>query len=216
MEKILSTVGQNTFQTIKDDIIFGNLKPGLKLKLGVLKDQYSASVSILRETLNRLASEGFVEAKDQRGFYVATTSKEDFLEIANLRILLECYALELSIKNGDSEWEGNLVSAHHKLSLAEKEIQTNHYYEKNIWKKCDHDFHRALIHACDSKNLLSLHSTLYDKYFRYEMLLLTFQGKEDTEHQDMLNAALNRDVKLAQKLLKNHIQSAEEYLIQAY
>ena len=216
MGKILTTVGQGTFQTIKDDIIFGNLKPGLKLKLGVLKDQYSASVSILRETLNRLASEGFVEAKDQRGFYVATTSKEDFLEIANLRILLECYALELSIKNGDSEWEGNLVSAHHKLSLAEKEIQTNHYYEKNIWKKCDHDFHRALIHACDSKNLLSLHSTLYDKYFRYEMLLLTFQGKEDTEHQDMLNAALNRDVKLAQKLLKNHIQSAEEYLIQAY
>jgi DNA-binding GntR family transcriptional regulator len=216
MGKILTTVGQSTFQTIKEDIIFGNLKPGLKLKLGVLKDQYSASVSILRETLNRLASEGFVEAKDQRGFYVATTSKEDFLEIANLRILLECYALELSIKNGDSEWEGNLVSAHHKLSLAEKEIQTNHYYEKNIWKKCDHDFHRALIHACDSKNLLSLHSTLYDKYFRYEMLLLTFQGKEDTEHQDMLNAALNRDVKLAQKLLKNHIQSAEEYLIQAY
>ena len=216
MGKILTTVGQSTFQTIKEDIIFGNLKPGLKLKLGVLKDQYSASVSILRETLNRLASEGFVEAKDQRGFYVATTSKEDFLEIANLRILLECYALELSIKNGDSEWEGNLVSAHHKLSLAEKEIQTNHYYEKNIWKKCEHDFHRALIHACDSKNLLSLHSTLYDKYFRYEMLLLTFQGKEDTEHQDMLNAALNRDVKLAQKLLKNHIQSAEEYLIQAY
>ena len=216
MGKILTTVGQGTFQTIKEDIIFGNLKPGLKLKLGVLKDQYSASVSILRETLNRLASEGFVEAKDQRGFYVATTSKEDFLEIANLRILLECYALELSIKNGDSEWEGNLVSAHHKLSLAEKEIQTNNYYEKNIWKKCDHDFHRALIHACDSKNLLSLHSNLYDKYFRYEMLLLTFQGKEDTEHQDMLNAALNRDVKLAQKLIKNHIQSAEEYLIQAY
>ena len=216
MRKILSTVGQNTFQTIKDDIIFGNLKPGLKLKLGVLKDQYSASVSILRETLNRLASEGFVEAKDQRGFYVATTSKEDFLEIANLRILLECYALELSIKSGDSEWEGSLVSAHHKLSLAEKEIQTNHYYEKNIWKKCDHNFHHALIQACDSKTLLSLHSTLYDKYFRYEMLLLTFQGKEDTEHKDLLDAALNRDVKLAQKLLKNHIESAETYLMHAY
>ena len=83
MENNSSTVGQSTFQTIKEDIIFGILKPGLKLKLSVLKDQYKASVSILRETLNRLASEGFVEAKDQRGFYVATTSKEDFLEIAN-------------------------------------------------------------------------------------------------------------------------------------
>jgi DNA-binding GntR family transcriptional regulator len=216
VENISSTVGQSTFQVIKEDIIFGVLKPGLKLKLGVLKDQYSASVSILRETLNRLASEGFVEAKDQRGFYVATTSKEDFLEIANLRILLESYALELSITNGDTEWEGSLVSAHHKLSLAEKAIQTDHYYEKNIWKKCDHDFHRALIQACNSKNLLKLHSTLYDKYFRYEMLLLTFQGKEDTEHKDLLDAALNRDVKLAQKLLKSHIESAETYLIKAY
>ena len=107
MENNSSTVGQSTFHTIKEDIIFGVLKPGLKLKLAVLKDQYNASVSILRETLNRLASEGFVEAKDQRGFYVATTSKEDFMEIANLRILLESYALELSINNGDSEWEGN-------------------------------------------------------------------------------------------------------------
>ena len=68
MENNSSTVGQSTFQTIKEDIIFGVLKPGLKLKLSVLKDQYNASVSILRETLNRLASEGFVEAKDQRGF----------------------------------------------------------------------------------------------------------------------------------------------------
>jgi DNA-binding GntR family transcriptional regulator len=216
VENNSSTVGQSTFQTIKEDIIFGILKPGLKLKLSVLKDQYKASVSILRETLNRLSSEGFVEAKDQRGFYVATTSKEDFLEIANLRILLESYALELSINNGDSDWEGNLVAAHHKLNLAEKSIQTDHYFEKNIWKKCDHEFHQALIQACDSKNLLKLHSTLYDKYFRYEMLLLTFQGKEDSEHQDLLNAALNRDVKLAQKLLKNHIESAETYLIHAY
>jgi len=216
VENNSTTVVQSTFQIIKEDIIFGVLKPGLKLKLSALKQQYTVSVSILRETLNKLASEGFVEAKDQRGFYVATTSKEDFLEIANLRILLESYALELSINNGDSDWEGNLVSAHHKLSIAEKSIQTDHFFEKDIWKKCDHDFHQALIQACDSKNLLKLHSTLYDKYFRYEMLLLTFQGKEDTEHKDLLDAALNRDVKLAQRLLKNHIESAETYLLHAY
>ncbi len=216
MEKSLSTVGQSTFNTIKDDIIFGILKPGLKLKLSIMKDQYDASVSILRETLNRLATEGFVEAKEQRGFYVASTSKEDFLEIANLRILLECYALGLSIQKGDQDWEGSVVAAHHKLSIAEKQIKTDHFFEKNIWKKYDHDFHNSLISSCNSKNLLSLHSTMYDKYFRYEMLLLTFQGKEDTEHKDLLDAALNRDVKLAQKIITSHIQSAENYLISAY
>ena len=216
MKKNLSTVGQSTFRIIKDDIIFGVLKPGLKLKLGVMKDQYNASVSTLRETLNRLATEGFVEDRDQRGFYVSSTSKEDFLEVANLRILLECYALELSINNGNEEWEGDLVAAHHKLSIAENKIKTDHFYEKNIWKQYDHDFHNSLINACNSRNLLSLHSTMYDKYFRYEMLLLTFQGKEDNEHKDLLDAALNRDVKLAQKLLTNHIKSAEDYLVSAY
>ena len=48
-------------QRIKHDIIFGELDPGAKLKLDDLKQRYSASLSTLRETLNRLASEGFVE-----------------------------------------------------------------------------------------------------------------------------------------------------------
>ena len=50
------------------DIIFGQLVPGSKLKLEFIKSQYEASVSTLREALNRLASEGFVVAEEQRGF----------------------------------------------------------------------------------------------------------------------------------------------------
>ena len=62
-------VGASTYQKIKRDIIFGDLAPGSKLKLDGLRTRYAASMSTLRETLNRLASEGFVEAKDQRGFF---------------------------------------------------------------------------------------------------------------------------------------------------
>ena len=54
------------FCLIKSDIITGALRPGKKLKLDALKVQYSASVSTLRETLNRLASDGFVEVPEQR------------------------------------------------------------------------------------------------------------------------------------------------------
>ena len=69
--------------------------------------------SILRETLNRLASDGFVEATPQR-IFVKPVSKQDILEIGGLRTLLECHALKESIQHGDSEWEGKLVSAYHK------------------------------------------------------------------------------------------------------
>ena len=37
--------------------------------------------------------------------------------------MLECHALKLSIERGDTDWEGNLVAAHHKLSLMEKQMK---------------------------------------------------------------------------------------------
>ena len=55
----LNSVGSSTYQRLKNDIIFGVLEPGRKLKLNALRDQYEASLSTLRETLNRLSSEGF-------------------------------------------------------------------------------------------------------------------------------------------------------------
>ena len=55
-----STVGHSTYERIKHDIIFGKLAPGTKLKLDGLKTAYAASVSTLREALNRLASDGFL------------------------------------------------------------------------------------------------------------------------------------------------------------
>ena len=110
LEKISTTVGSETYLRIKRDIIFGDLAPGTKLKLNGLKERYETSMSTLRETLNRLASEGFVDAMEQRGFFVVPVSADDLTEIADLRILLECSALDASIKQGDADWEGNLVA----------------------------------------------------------------------------------------------------------
>ena len=112
-----STISSLTYDLLKKDIIFGKLKPASKLKLDGLKNNYNASLSTIRETLNRLASEGFVKAEEQRGFFVNSFSNGDLIEIANLRVLLECYAIKLSINNGDTNWEGNLVASHHKLHL---------------------------------------------------------------------------------------------------
>lgn len=214
MQKQLSTVGSSTYEKIKHDIIFGNLAPGSKLKLEALKRRYDASVSTLRETLSRLASEGFVAAEEQRGFFVTPVSKDDLIEIANLRILLECSALETSITNGDTDWEGNLVAAHHKLHLMEERMASGDESQKEMWKRYDWEFHLAMIQACNSKNLLSLHSILYNKYLRYQNLVLTYRGEEAVqEHRAMFDAALARDAIGAQKLLKDHILRGLEHTL---
>ena len=217
MAKSRNVVGASTYQRIKRDIIFGDLAPGSKLKLEGLRERYSASMSTLRETLNRLASEGFVDAQDQRGFFVTPVSREDLIEIANLRVLLECHALRLSVENGDTDWEGNLVAAHHKLHLMEQKMLEGDDSQKEDWKRYDWELHLALIEACGSKNLLSLHSVLYDKYLRYQMLVLTYRGEEAVEeHRTVFEAALARDIDTAAQTLKTHIDKGLEHTLAAF
>lgn len=214
MNKHINTVGSNTYQRIKHDIIYGELKPGSKLKLDGLKSRYAASLSTLREMLSRLASEGFVAAEEQRGFFVTPVSRADLIEITNLRVLLECSAVKESIENGDTDWEGNLVAAHHKLHLMEQKMLNGDEAETETWKHYDREFHLAMIQACNSRNLLDIHATIYDKYLRYQMLVLTYRGQEAVdEHKAMFDAALARDGMLAQELLEKHIRKGVEHTL---
>ena len=214
MTKIINTVGSSTYEHIKKDIIYGNLAPGSKLKLDGLKKQYDASVSTLRETLNRLSSDGFVEAAEQRGFFVRSVSREDLAEIANLRILLECSALKTSIENGNADWEGNLVAAHHKLKLIEQKMLSGDYSQKETWKRYDWEFHKTSIEACNSQNLMSLHAIIFDKYLRYQMLVITDRGKDAAlEHQQIFDAALSRNSSKAIEALEIHIRKGLEHTL---
>jgi DNA-binding GntR family transcriptional regulator len=201
-----ATVGSTVYQQMKHDILYGVLEPGAKLKLNALKERYSASLSTLRETLNRLSSEGFVDAPAQRGFFVSDVSPADLREIASLRILLESHALELSLANGDTEWEGQLVAAHHKLSQMEKRMQAGDTSSKETWKRYDWEFHLATIQACNSRNLLALHSIIFDKYLRYQNLVLTYRGDPASrEHAELLDAAMERDADRAKTILREHV-----------
>ena len=211
MDKPGNTVGSSTYQRIKRDIIFGNLAPASKLKLDGLRERYSASMSTLRETLSRLSSEGFVAARNNAVSSSRLVSEEDLVEIANLRVLLECHAAKLSIRNGDTDWEGNLVAAHHKLHLVEQRMLAGETSLTEEWKRYDREFHLAMIEACRSKNLLSLHSNLYDKYLRYQMLMLTYRGQEAVdEHRAMFEAALGRQAEDAARILEDHVRNGLE------
>ncbi len=53
--------------------------------------------------LNRLASERLVVAEGKRGFEVAPISIDNLKELADLRLLLECHAIEQSFARADVE-----------------------------------------------------------------------------------------------------------------
>ena len=208
------TVAEGTYKRLRADIIFGRLPPGRKLKLDKLKDDYSTSVSTLREILNRLSSEGLVTAEGQRGFEVAAISEADLRETAELRVLLETHALGQSFKNGGVDWEANLVSAHYKLARMEQVMASGDTSKAEDWKRYDWEFHQALISACGSKLLMDTHAVVFDKYLRYQMVALSYRGNvAANEHQQLLDAAMNRDQDAARRLLIQHIEGGVEHAL---
>jgi DNA-binding GntR family transcriptional regulator len=181
------TIGDNAYRRIRADIIFGRIAPSQKLKLDKLKDVYGASISTLREILSRLTSEGLVVAEGQRGFEAAPVSVENLREVAELRQLLEGFALEQSFAAGDVEWEGRVVAAHHKLAALEQRMRDGDMSQTEMWKRYDWEFHQALISACGSKVLMDTHAAIFDKYLRYQMIALSFRGDiAAREHRVML------------------------------
>lgn len=209
----IESVGDDGYRRIRTDIIFGRLRPALKLRLETLKEEYGVSVSTLREILSRLSSEGFVVAEGRRGFEVAPMSAADLRELAELRILLESHAMERSFANGDMEWEGRVVSAHHKLAAVEARMKQGQPGAA-LWKRYDGEFHQALISNCGSHALMETHLTIFDRYFRYPVISADLRGEEPIEqHRLLLDCALNRDAKTAKKVLTTHVNNCVEHAL---
>ncbi|MDT4823323.1 phosphonate utilization associated transcriptional regulator [compost metagenome] len=195
-------------QQMKKSIICCELAPGEKLKVAELSKEYGLSSSPIREALNRLAQEGIVEANENKGFRVTELSVDDFREITRLRCLLESEALADAIEHGDDAWEANVLGAFHRLGLIEKKLGKAAVVLDDEWAQRHKAFHFALFSASPSSLLLRMIDSLFDRaerYRRFSAMHRTVKRHKGDEHKQLMEAALERDTKLAVDLLKRHI-----------
>jgi DNA-binding GntR family transcriptional regulator len=206
----------DTYRRIRQDILECRLRPGARLRAEELCEQYEVGISPLREALVRLSADGLAVLEEHRGYHVAPVSRADLLDLTRMRIELERMALTASIQNGDDEWEARVLAAHHRLSKTEAFVEGNRILGQG-WEERHAHFHRVMLEACGSPWLLSFRDALYDHGGRYRRLSLqqgpSLSRPADTEHQDILQAVLGRDVQKACSLLTLHIQRTTDMLL---
>lgn len=196
---------------IRRDILGGELFPGEKLQIEAISERYGIGIAPVREALNRLSSEGLVERKSQRGFFVAEISMTSLEELVKTRIWLETLALRESIRNGDEAWEEELVLAYHRLARTHRRLPTEAGRDlSEEWELRHKEFHMLLLDRCGSSWLLGFCSTMMDQAVRYRSLsmnvhpsLLRRQGAA-AEHEALLGAVVDRDADRACRLLEEH------------
>lgn len=208
------TISDVVFRQVRQDIILGVLPPGTKIKLEQAKDRYAIGVSSLREILSRLTTENLVVAEGQRGFEVSPASRQELMELADLRIVLESHAIGLSFEAGDLEWEGRIVAAHHKLAGAERRLLAGDNSRTIDWVRYDWEFHHSIVSACNSTVLMTSLSSVFDRFLRYHMLAESFRGKAVADdHRLLFELALKKDIDGARDVIRRHVMSGVEHVL---
>ncbi|MEQ9038964.1 MAG: GntR family transcriptional regulator [Silicimonas sp.] len=204
-------LSEQAYDLIRKDILNGELFPRDKLQVDVLSGRYGIGNVPLREALNRLSSEGLVERKSHRGFFVASISMSNLEELVKTRIWLETLALRESMRNGDEAWEDALVVSCHRLARTHRRLPEEAGREiSEEWEERHKEFHMLLLDCCESSWLLGFCSTLMDQAVRYRNLSMNSNPSKlrregaAAEHQAILDAVLEHDADRACTLLSEH------------
>ncbi|KIN71036.1 GntR family transcriptional regulator [Sulfitobacter guttiformis] len=206
---------QNLTDMLRRDISLGVFAPGTKLKISHVQKEYAVSAASAREALSQLSGEGYVQAVEQRGFFVTEMSEERLLDNARVRAELEALGLIWSIARQTSEWRASVVSAHYLLQEAESALQTS--FRDNIiaWDERNREFHLALVSNAGSPVLLEMIGARYDLTRRFRLQAYAVDLAENTalarlqqsadEHAAIAEATLSLDAEQGAALLKAHI-----------
>jgi len=133
---------------IRDAIMEGRLAPGEAINQVELARQLGISRSPLREALRQLEKEGLVSHVPYRGTIVAPLTARHVAELQSLRRLLEGFALEQLLQNGD---DADLEALEQLIRQMERAAQEQNVAELT---KADAAFH-------DSVFRMSRHDLLY-------------------------------------------------------
>lgn len=213
----VSSLAGTLHEQLRADILTGRLAPGLKLQMKFLTERYEAGQTPLREALNRLSSEGLVDSRVQRGFFVKPVHLDELRELTKTRCWLETIALRKSIANATPEWDEELIIAHHRLTRTPRSLDPETFDSNPEWEPLHRDFHKALISRCGSRQLLEFCEQLADRLYRYRMLsirkVFTTRHVRD-EHAAILQHVLDRDAPAAIAALMRHYEQTADAVLE--
>jgi DNA-binding GntR family transcriptional regulator len=86
---------------VRDRVLRGQYKPGDRIREAELQQEFGLSNGPVREALQRLVADGILDRSPWRGVRVVQLTKEEIVELFQLRLALLEYAAELAARRAD-------------------------------------------------------------------------------------------------------------------
>lgn len=216
-DRVSKSQTSQAYSQIRNSILSGEIGDGERLKIRDLAEGLRVSPGAVREALSRLVAERLVISRDQKGFIVTPLRIDDLYDLTDLRCAIEEIALRRSVERGELEWEANVIAAAHRLRGTPQFEPGSDRVLRPAWIDQHAAFHTALISACGSERLTSLHIDLFEQSTRYQRIATYVGSQRDGagEHQALLDAALARDADGLVELALTHIRRTTELIVQS-
>lgn len=192
------------YEALKTAILSGDLAPGEPLRQDEIARQHGVSKIPVREALLRLEVDGFVLFRKNKGATVREVAPSEILDLMDIRVALECRALELAVpqmaKSDLDRARAILNDYREEASLAD-------------WSSLNVRFHQAIYEPCGNAALLQMIADLRARLGPFVRLLVTETSgfeRPVQEHQDILDACAAGEVGRAVKLLRDHIETTRK------
>lgn len=212
VKKIVS-VSEYLVDYLRTEIITGSFEPGEKIKEYQLAEDLNVSRPILREVLRTLESECLVDIIPRKGSYVSSISLDDFIELYEIREMIECEAVDLLKKKKirDIPLIYQAVKNEAELKVPSKKAPIQEFMQ---FFEIGLTFHSALINSARNNRLSQYFKSIEYNLLRYHV----FQGSEDLEaktkvdHSELVKRLEERQYAKAKKYLKEHIRNHAEII----
>ena len=195
---------------LREAILGGQYRPGDRLRILALGEEYGVSSMPVREALRTLEAEGLVEFEPNRGAVVRSLSPEDVKETFLMRISLEGAALREAIPNLT---EGDLD---HLQQLIDRMDQVER--DPVAWTKLNQEFHLTMYQAAHFPRIHQILMGLAGLVRPYLGLYLARTSNLKTaraQHVSLLRACRRRDAAGAVRTLEEHVVHTRDLVIAA-
>jgi DNA-binding GntR family transcriptional regulator len=192
-------IREQIYQNIKKDILSGVYRPGEQLSANQLAERYQISATPVREALNALEQEGFVDVFPRIGFFVSHVTVTDIRSMYDYRIILEGASAEMAARYITQEELEALAKIPSDYIVGDNESYLE--YLKN-----NREFHLSVAKASHNHFLAKAVAMMLDQTQR-----LVFLGIESQQHTDEI---LQAHPRLVEALRQRNATAAREIMIE--
>jgi DNA-binding GntR family transcriptional regulator len=199
-----------TLDALRERILHGEHPEGEPLRQDAIAAELGVSRIPVREALRQLEAEGLVTFSPHRGAVVTTMSLPEIAELFELRAEIESDLVRRAIPHMTAEDHARARMILQAYETALRSGVVAKYGELN-WR-----FHSTLYAPAGRAFTMSMVGKLHqqsDRYLRMQLALTHGETRAKDEHRAIAAAAKRADVRLAAKLMREHILGAGRVLL---